>query len=195
MDEFFEWQMMNSSVLPKDVFRNDFSGRADAACVIGAADAELLRQRIDAGIALFREQRVPRLLLLGDGRRKHAEGRSEADRMRESAVQGGVPENCLQLFDEHDDLVAAAKDLGRRFKSEPGLKDVRRLVLVSSAWHLLRLFVLMRRHLPNSCAIFCCPATQGITGVTWQTSPQARAVVDNELRLIDKLLKTGYSLK
>jgi hypothetical protein len=53
----------------------------------------------------------------------------------------------------------------------------------------------MRRHLPNSCAIFCCPATQGITAANWQTSPQARAVVDNELRLIEKLLKTGYSLK
>jgi hypothetical protein len=34
-----------------------------------------------------------------------------------------------------------------------------------------------------------------VTASNWQTTPQNRAIVENELRLIEKLLKTGFSLR
>jgi vancomycin permeability regulator SanA len=186
---------MKYSIVPKDVFRSDAAARADAAIVVGTSDSDCLRHRIEAGIQLFQGRRVPRLILTGDGRKKHSEGRSEAARMRDVALQAGVPADALFLDEAHDDLAASAKELGRLLKSDAAWQGVRSIVMVSSAWHLLRLFILMRRHLPHQCLLTCHPASEGITASNWQTSPQGRAAVENELRLIEKLLKTGYSLK
>lgn len=186
---------MKNNVLPKDVFRSDAAGRADAAIVVGASDQDYLRHRIEAGIMLFQGRRVSRLILTGDGRKKHCEGRSEAERMREVAIQAGVPAEAIFIDETHDDITACAKDLGRLLKSDALWLAIRNIVLVSSAWHLFRLFILMRRHLPHQCLLTCHPASEGITAANWQTSPQGRAVVENEVRLIEKLLKTGYSLK
>ena len=180
---------------PKDVFRADPFDKVDVAIVIGASDAEHLRHRINTGIALVTKKKVQSLLLCGDGRRKHPEGRSEADRMKEQAIKAGVPENAIVLEDANDDSAASAKECGQLMKTHPRLQAARSVALVSSAWHILRLCIVMRRYLPKQVTIYGCPATEGITATNWSSTPQGRATVDNELRLIEKLLKTGYSLK
>ena len=179
---------------PKDVFRADAAERADLAIVIGASDPDLLKHRINAGIALFRGKKVPRLLLCGDGRDKDAQGRSEAARMKQIAMAAGVPECSLLLDDESHDVADMAKNGTRLLKSD-AMKATKSVFLVSSAWHLLRVWMIMKRHLPHQVTLHCYPATEGITATNWQTTPQGRAAVENELRLIEKLLKTGYSIK
>ena len=72
--------------LPKDVFRHDDAARADIGIVMGSPDAEHLRQRIAAGIALFKAGKVPKLIVCGDGREKDPQQKSEAVRMKEIAV-------------------------------------------------------------------------------------------------------------
>jgi hypothetical protein len=57
------------------------------------------------------------------------------------------------------------------------------------------MFIVMRRYVPNKVTLYCHAATEGVTASNWQTSPQNRAIVENELRLIEKLLKTGFSLR
>lgn len=180
---------------PKDVFRADTAPKADLAVVIGASDPELLKHRINAGIALFRGKKVPQLLLCGDGRDKDTQGRSEAERMKQIAVAAGVPESSLVLDDESHDVADMAKNGTRLFKNHDVLKATKSVFLVSSAWHLLRVWMIMKRHLPHQVALHCHPANDGITASNWQATPQSRAVVENELRLIEKLLKTGYSIK
>lgn len=187
--------VIRNSILPKDVFRQDAAERADVAIVFGASDPDYLRHRIGAGIALYAAKRVSALLLSGDGRRKSADGRSEADRMRDHAVKAGVPADAIVLEEASQDSVSTAKECAQLLKSNGRLQSARSAILVSSAWHMLRLFLVMRRHLPKQLAISCFPATEGITAANWQTTPQGRAIVENELRLIEKLLKSGYSLK
>jgi hypothetical protein len=60
---------------------------------------------------------------------------------------------------------------------------------------MLRLFIIMRRYLPNKISMYGHPATEGVTAENWQTTSQNPAIVDNELRLTEKLLKTGFSLR
>ena len=57
------------------------------------------------------------------------------------------------------------------------------------------MLIVMKRYVPNKVTLYCHAATEGVTASNWQTSPQNRAIVENELRLIEKLLKTGFSLK
>ncbi|MFN9718695.1 MAG: YdcF family protein, partial [Planctomycetota bacterium] len=126
------------SLLPKDVFRLDVASHADVALVVGASDAELLRHRAGAGIALVRAKKTARLLLCGDGREKDPKRQSEAERMKQMALSASVSESQILIEDESQDVIELAKSLGRRLKSDDLFKSVRSVFLVSSAWHLLR---------------------------------------------------------
>ena len=186
---------MKNSILPADVFRSDAVERADVAIVVGSSDPELLQHRISAGVTLFIAKRVRLLLLSGDGRGKNPEGRTEADRMREIAVKAGVPEPAMVLEDGSKDPVSMAKECTRLLKTHEQFKGTKSAIVVTSAWHTLRTFIILRKHLPHGITLSCCPATEGCTAKNWQTTPQNRAIVTNELRLIETLLKTGYSLR
>lgn len=186
---------IKNSLLPKDVFRHDAVARADIAIVIGSPDAEHLRQRVTAGIALFKAGKVPKLIVCGDGREKDPQQKSEAVRMKEMAVKAGVPEISIITEDTGHDPIESAKECGRLLKSDSNLQSVKTAFLISSAWHMLRMFIVMNRYVPNKVTLYCHPATEGVTASNWQTSPQNRAIVENELRLIEKLLKTGFSLR
>lgn len=186
---------IKNSPLPKDVFRQDDAPRADIGIVMGSPDAEHLRHRIAAGIVLFKAGKVPKLLVCGDGREKDPQQQTEAIRMKEIAIKAGVPENSIIIEDTGQDPIESAKACGRMLKSETSLQSVKSAFLVSSAWHLLRMLIVMKRYVPNKVTLYCHAATEGVTASNWQTSPQNRAIVENELRLIEKLLKTGFSLK
>ena len=191
----FVESMIKTSLLPKDVFRHDIADRADVAIVVGSPDPEHLRHRISAGVSLIKSGKTAKLILSGDGRKKDPENRSEADRMRAFAINAGVTANAIITEDTSHDSIENAKECTRLLKTDSTLQGVKSVFLVSSAWHMLRLFIMMRRYLPNKISLYCHPATEGVTAANWQTSPQTRAIVDNELRLIEKLLKTGFSLR
>lgn len=186
---------IKNSLLPKDVFRLDNAARADVGIVMGSPDQEHLRQRIAAGIALFKAGKVTRLIVCGDGREKDPLQRSEAVRMKEIAVKAGLPETSIITEDTGHDPIESARECGRLLKTDSNLSSVKTAFLVSSAWHMLRMFIVMKRYLPNKVTLYCHAATEGVTAGNWQTSPQNRAIVENELRLIEKLLKTGFSLR
>ena len=109
--------------------------------------------------------------------------------------RAGVPEASIIIEDTGHDPIESAKACGRLLKSDSSLQSVKSAFLVSSAWHLLRMSIVMKRYVPNKVTLYCHAATEGVTASNWQTSPQNRAIVENELRLIEKLLKTGFSLK
>ncbi|MEY2726980.1 MAG: hypothetical protein RLZZ458_2847 [Planctomycetota bacterium] len=178
----------------KDVFVEDSFGQADGAIVIGAPDAGDLQQRVSAGIALFRSRRVPLLILSGGGRREPG-GLTEAERMRDVALSAGLREDSLILDSESTDLPAIAKECQRLLKADLRLATLRSLAIVSSAWHLLRVSIVFRRHLPRQVKLYCHPTLEGITARNWMLEPRGRAAAENELRLIEKLLKSGYSVK
>ena len=186
---------IKKSLVPKDVFRHDIANRADVAIVVGSSDPNHLQHRISAGVSLIKSEKTGLLILSGDGRKKDPENRSEADRMREFAMKAGVPANAIITEDTSCDSINNAKECTRLLKTDSTLQAVKSAFLVSSAWHMLRLFIIMRRYVPNKISLYCHPAAEGITAANWQTSPQNRAIVDNELRLIEKLLKTGFSLR
>ena len=186
---------IKNSLLPKDVFRHDAVARANIAIVMGSPDPEHLRQRIAAGVALFKAGMVPKLIVCGDGRDKDPQRKSEAERMKEIAVKAGVPETSIITEDAGHDPIESARECGRLLKSDASFQSVKTAFLVSSAWHLLRMFIVMKRYVPNKVTLYCHASTEGVTASNWQISPQNRAIVENELRLIDKLLKTGFSLR
>jgi vancomycin permeability regulator SanA len=178
----------------KDVFREDTFQQASAAVVIGAPDSVDLQQRITAAIALFKAKRTPLLLLFG-GRSADSQQPSELVRMRDAALKAGIPDSALIPTEPIADLADAAKHTQRLLKAEPRLQNIRSLALISSAWHLLRVSIVFKKHLPRQITLYCHPTPDGITARNWMLEPRGKAAAENELRLIEKLAKSGYSLK
>jgi hypothetical protein len=106
-----------------------------------------------------------------------------------------VPDTAIILAEPVTDLADAAKHTQRMLKSEPRLQTARSLALISSAWHLLRVSIVFKKHLPRQVTLYCHPTPDGITARNWMLEPRGKAAAENELRLIEKLGKSGYPLK
>lgn len=186
---------MGKRLAPKDIFVADELGSADLGIVIGAADEADLSHRMVEAVRLHRAGKLPLLLLCGDGRDRHSSGVSEAERMRLYCEQQGVPASAVLCEDSSSELTRLGKAVNRRFASESVFSGVATIALISSAWHVLRAGIVMKKHLPKRVRICRHPAADGVTAANWSLSDRGRAIADNELRLIDKLLSSGYSVK
>lgn len=178
---------------PEDVFRHDDVERADLAIVLGTSGPELVH-RITAGAQLINSGRIKKLLLTGDGRKRHAAYRTEAERMREAAIKLGVSPCDIILEGESQDTIANAKKCNDILQSHPDLQNVQSIFLVSSAWHMLRSFIIMRHHLSDTITLFCHPTKDGFTKDNWESFPEGVRLVNKELHLISGLLKRGYNI-
>lgn len=118
---------------------------ADAVLVLGGAlggssPADYLPnwsdavERFEGGVALMRADKAPRLLFTGGVTPRDATTKSEGVRMRELAIERGVPADRIVILDAVGNTADEAK-VFQRYAAEHGLK---RLVLVTSAWHMPR---------------------------------------------------------
>lgn len=96
-----------------------------------------LRSRVEAGVALYRQGKTGALLMSGgtDG-----DGSNEARAMRDMAVEMGVPPDKIRT-EAHSESTYENIAL-----SAPLLEDVRRIAIVSDAFHLARAKWLAQRH-------------------------------------------------
>ena len=114
---------------------------ADAALVLGARVWEdgrpslFLRQRVEAGVALYERGLVPRLILTGAG--SNREGLDETEAMWRTAVDLGVPEEALTRDPDGHDTRASALNARDRL----GLSSV---IVCSQEFHLPRAMWLCR---------------------------------------------------
>lgn len=116
---------------------------ADAIVVLGAAQYDgrpspVLRARLNHGIALWHRGLAPRLVVTG--------GRGERDTTTEAAVgrryalRQGVPDSVIVMEPDGRTTLESIRAVSRLLGPER-----RRVVLVSDAYHLLRLHLLASR--------------------------------------------------
>ena len=113
--------------------------------------------------------------------------------MQEFARNRNVLPDDIITEDQSCDTIANAQECNKLFASLP-LQHVRSALLVSSGWHMLRAYIIMRKHISQSVSLACCPTPLGVCLANYKTGPNGDFLVNNELRLIGKLLKQGYVL-
>lgn len=177
----------------RDVFRSDDFGTADLAIVLGGREP-FLTHRITTGIDLITSSRVPTLLLTGDGRSRHGEETTEAQRMRDFAVEHGISPDVLILEDQSGDTVANACNCNELLKSNAALQNASSIAIISSAWHMLRSLMIFRHHIDDSVSLFCHPASDGYNADNWSSDCHGVQLVRKELGYIRKLLNSGYRM-
>jgi|SRR5690349_18447189 len=125
--------------------RMDQARPADAIVVLGAAQYDgrpspVLRARLDHGISLYKRGLAPRFIVTGG--RGTGDTTTEAAVGRRYAMKRGVPASAILVEDvgrTTDESLHGVAALMR----EAG---VRRALLVSDPFHMLRLDILARRH-------------------------------------------------
>jgi uncharacterized SAM-binding protein YcdF (DUF218 family) len=117
---------------------------ADAIVVLGAAQyagrpSPVLKARLDHAVDLWRTGKAPWLVLTGG--RGPGDTTSEAAVGRRYAVREGVPESAI-LLEGEGRTTTASLEAAAGILRERGL---RRAILVSDPFHMLRLQILARR--------------------------------------------------
>lgn len=124
--------------------RTDFSRPADAAVIFGAkvehdgTPSPALRDRLNTGIALFRNSYVDYLIMTGG---TDANGTVEPDAMLNYAVAAGVPPDRIFCDEEGYNTLASARNC-RRIASERGFAN---LLAVTQYFHCARVKLLFAR--------------------------------------------------
>jgi len=122
----------------------DGAAPADAIAVLGAAQyngrpSPVFRARLDKAAALYHQGDAPVVLVTGGiGNRDTV---SEAEVGRRYLLQHGLPAEAVAALPPSATTVASITQLGTWFRDRPD----RRVVLVSDAFHLLRLRILAAR--------------------------------------------------
>lgn len=117
---------------------------SDAIVVLGAAQyagrpSPVLKARLDHAVELYRKRQAPWLVLTGG--RGTGDTTSEAAVGRRYAVREGVPERAI-LLEAEGRTTTASLEAAAEIMKERGL---RRAILVSDPFHMLRLKILARR--------------------------------------------------
>lgn len=123
--------------------RKDATRDANAIVVLGAAQwdgkpSPVLRARVDHAIGLWKKGRAPLLIMTGG----QAEGdtTSEAAVERRYAMQHGVPDSAIRVEDRSRNTSESLRNVAAMLPD--GSREV---ILVSDAFHMLRLSILARR--------------------------------------------------
>lgn len=127
--------VMLAAAAPSIIDADDAAGfDADCILVLGAgvrndgSPSDMLRDRIDTGIALYEAGAAPKLLMSGDHGRKHYD---EVNVMRSRALDAGIPSPDIFMdhagFSTYDSL-CRARDVFA----------VKRVVIVTQEYHLTR---------------------------------------------------------
>ena len=123
----------------------DEARRADAIVVLGAAQyvgrpSPVLRARLDHAIELWERGLAPRIIFTGG--RGDGDTTSEAAVSRRYAIRHGVPDSAILVEDRGrttSESMRAVAALGNAW-------GMRRVILVSDPFHMMRLGVLARRY-------------------------------------------------
>ena len=123
----------------------DGAEKADAIVVMGAAQyagrpSPVLKARLDHAMLLWKRGLATRLIVTGG--RGSGDTTSEAAVSRRYAMRQGVPDSAILLEDRGRTTEASMAGVAEIMSS----RHLRRAILVSDPFHMLRLWILARRY-------------------------------------------------
>lgn len=145
----------------------------NADCIIVLGSMKAAQYRIPVAVDAYRAGRASKIMLCGGALRDFPTGRcSEAEHMHEAALELGVAaedlilENCSQNTVEN--ILFALEKLQRSFC----LKNVHRVLLVTTAYHMRRSMAIARHLFPEHITVIPCPANDNNTRRdNWMNTP------------------------
>ncbi|GIP33936.1 YdcF family protein [Paenibacillus sp. J2TS4] len=169
-----------------DGIRDD-GKKGDCIFLFGSRSSKRVMKAAD----LYKAGRAPYILLSG-GTRWGEIIPPEAERMRDQIVRLGVPESALLLEAESnhtgENVIASMLVLSRSI----GLHKIRRLLVVTSPYHMRRCHLTLLTYMPRWIAYTLCPDERHDGQANnWWMLPKEKERVAQEARSLIRYVKEG----
>jgi len=175
--------------ITRRLFVEDEPEKADAALVFASIEEGPRRARAERGAALHRAGLVHLLVMLG-GQRVGPVG-SEARDMARHAESLGVPPDAIHLEELSTNTFENARFAFELLAARRLLREEATLLLVSSAWHLGRVVLTVRREAPPGTRLLAVASEEACTRDAWTRDPALRRIVESEAAIFEAFLGAG----
>ena len=164
---------LSADVIDRLLFQGLEDTGENADCIIVLGSSKAAKYRVPVAVDAYKAGRAKKILMCGGKLRDFPGGRySEAEHMQKAALELGVPEENIILENSSQDTVEnilfALIELQRNF----WLKNIRSVLLVTTAYHMRRSLAIARYLCPEHIAIIPCPANDNNTKRdNWMNTP------------------------
>ncbi len=171
----------------------DDGHKGDFILVLGFRD--VVEDRVPKAVELYNAGRAGKIIFSGAPVLDTPFGPlSEAEHMARVAMELGVPaediiiDNMAKTTDEN--MICSLLLMQREMK----IRDIRRVLIVSSPQHLKRAYHTARLFWPEHIAVTLCPAERLINAGTWPTADNGRwrRFVCHEAELLSRMEAEGF---
>ena len=173
-------QIDTNNITDEIVDRVLFSGIEDDGrnidCIIVLGSIKASQYRVPVAVETYKEGRADKILLSGGNIREFAEGSmSEAEHMRQTAVSMGVNPKDIILEMRSTNTVENMLGSLMELQSTFCLNNIKRVLLVTTTYHMRRSLAIARYLFPKHIEIIPCPADDNNTRRdNWMSSDEGR---------------------
>ena len=170
--------------IPKDDLCN-----GDCIWVFGSR--HFIDERLNVAVKLYKEKRAPFILFSGGKGKKGVV--SEAKAMKEKALSLGIPEEAIlteeESYNTTENVLCSMLVLERKFL----LQNIKRLLVVSSPFHIQRLSLTISRYMPKWIEYsFCYNEDSPTSNKNWLNDSVSKKRVEKEAKGIVYYAKNKY---
>jgi len=173
------YEGMSIREISEYLFCQDDLAPADLILVFGGKRLE----RAEKAAELYKAGLAPKLLISGGDKR--GIGVCEAIRLRDKAIELGVPAEAILCECESVNSLENVRMSVAMIEEQIGWKNVQHVILVSAPYHLRRVKQAVAHYIPKSVKISCAPDTRtDITRDNWWHTPEGQHMVYRELEKV-----------
>ena len=190
-------QIKEDDLTPEMIDRLLFQGIEDtgenADCIIVLGSLKAAKYRVPVAVDAYNAGRSKTILLCGGKIRNFPEGNyTEAEHMRQAALQLGVKDSHIIMENASENTVEnilfSLITLQRAF----WLNKVRKVLLVTTAYHMRRSLAIARYLYPEHITVLPCPANdRHTTRENWMNNEVGRDRARKEAVKLIQYVKTG----
>lgn len=164
-----------------------------ADCIIVLGSVKAAKYRIPVAADAYKAGRARKIILCGGKVREFPEGScSEAEHMHQAALASGVAAEDIILENTSQNTVENIRYGLEVLQQTFGLNEVRRVLLVTTAYHMRRSLAIARHLFPAHIAVLPCPANDNNTRrENWMHSLAGTARVKGEAMKIVSYILDG----
>ena len=146
----------------------------NADCIIVLGSIKAAKYRVPVAVDAYNAGRARKIMLCGGKVREFPDGNySEAEHMRQAALALGVAEEDIVLENSSQNTVENILFALIELQRTLWLNKVRRVLLVTTAYHMRRSLAIARYLLPKHITVIPCPANDNNTRRdNWMNTPK-----------------------
>ena len=160
-------------------------------CIWAFGSKTYLDERLNKAIELYNNKRAPYILFTGG--KGNNETLPEAKIMKEKALSFGVPEEAILTEEESnnttENILCSMLVLERKFL----LQNIKRLIIVSSPFHIQRLSLTLSRYMPKWIEYsYCYDDNSTVSRNNWVNNHESKKMVEKEAQGIIFYARNKY---